>query len=180
MLYNGVWLIEYNVHLLYHVDIFCDKSCDSVVSLCTVYSGPLDPIHGNAPFQKVRSSAQVKCFFNIPLIEPMHISVLCHIERPAFVLIQELASLLFNDTMSLDSGVAPCKKVTTSMGKWFLHIHFVSDKIFGFLNYIGFDVAMMFINLLQDNPSVFIATFGCRLMIYEPQNSHFQAFPLSL
>ncbi|KAI7796613.1 AP-4 complex accessory subunit Tepsin isoform X1 [Triplophysa rosa] len=51
-----------------------------------VYSGPPDPIHGNAPFQKVRSSAQ------------------------------ELASLLFNDTMSLDSGVAPCKKVTTSMG----------------------------------------------------------------
>lgn len=50
------------------------------------YSGPPDPIHGNAHFQKVRSTAQ------------------------------ELASLLFNDTMSLDSGVTTCKTVKTSMG----------------------------------------------------------------
>ncbi|XP_051530101.1 AP-4 complex accessory subunit Tepsin-like isoform X2 [Myxocyprinus asiaticus] len=51
-----------------------------------VYSGPPDPIHGNAPFQKVRSSAQ------------------------------ELASLLFNEIMSSDSALSPCKTVTTSMG----------------------------------------------------------------
>ncbi|XP_051959349.1 AP-4 complex accessory subunit Tepsin [Xyrauchen texanus] len=51
-----------------------------------VYSGPPDPIHGNAPFQKVRGSAQ------------------------------ELAVLLFNDAMSPDSAFSPCKTVTTSMG----------------------------------------------------------------
>ncbi|XP_051523008.1 AP-4 complex accessory subunit Tepsin isoform X2 [Myxocyprinus asiaticus] len=51
-----------------------------------VYSGPPDPVHGNAPFQKVRSSAQ------------------------------KLATLLFNDTMSPDSALSPCKRVTTSMG----------------------------------------------------------------
>ncbi|XP_051968533.1 AP-4 complex accessory subunit Tepsin-like isoform X1 [Xyrauchen texanus] len=51
-----------------------------------VYSGPPDPIHGNAPFQKVRSLAQ------------------------------ELASLLFNEIMSSDSALSPCKTVTTSMG----------------------------------------------------------------
>ncbi|XP_016122719.1 AP-4 complex accessory subunit tepsin isoform X1 [Sinocyclocheilus grahami] len=51
-----------------------------------VYSGPPDPIHGNALFQKVRSSAQ------------------------------ELATLLFNDTMSLDSGLSPLKTVTQSVG----------------------------------------------------------------
>ncbi|XP_073684481.1 AP-4 complex accessory subunit Tepsin [Garra rufa] len=50
------------------------------------YSGPPDPIHGNALFQKVRSSAQ------------------------------ELASLLFNDTMSPDSGLSPNKTVTQSVG----------------------------------------------------------------
>ncbi|XP_048027020.1 AP-4 complex accessory subunit Tepsin [Megalobrama amblycephala] len=49
-----------------------------------VYSGPPDPIHGSALFQKVRSSAQ------------------------------ELASLLFNDTMSSDSGLSPHKTVTQS------------------------------------------------------------------
>lgn len=51
-----------------------------------VYSGPPDPIHGNALFQKVRSSAQ------------------------------ELATLLFNDTMSPDSGLSPHKAVTQSVG----------------------------------------------------------------
>ncbi|XP_043109950.1 AP-4 complex accessory subunit Tepsin isoform X2 [Puntigrus tetrazona] len=51
-----------------------------------VYSGPPDPIHGNALFQKVRSSAE------------------------------DLATLLFNDTMSLDSGVSPHKTVTQSVG----------------------------------------------------------------
>uniref|UniRef100_A0A672M748 TEPSIN adaptor related protein complex 4 accessory protein n=1 Tax=Sinocyclocheilus grahami TaxID=75366 RepID=A0A672M748_SINGR len=51
-----------------------------------VYSGPPDPIHGNALFQKVRSSAQ------------------------------ELATLLFNDTMSPDSGLSPHKTVTQSVG----------------------------------------------------------------
>ncbi|XP_067285265.1 AP-4 complex accessory subunit Tepsin isoform X2 [Pseudorasbora parva] len=51
-----------------------------------VYSGPPDPIHGSALFQKVRSSAQ------------------------------ELASLLFNDTMSSDSGLSPHKTVTQSVG----------------------------------------------------------------
>lgn len=50
------------------------------------YSGPPDPIHGNALFQKVRSSAQ------------------------------ELATLLFNDTMSPDSGLSPHKTVTQSVG----------------------------------------------------------------
>ncbi|XP_056089720.1 AP-4 complex accessory subunit Tepsin [Rhinichthys klamathensis goyatoka] len=51
-----------------------------------VYSGPPDPIHGSALFQKVRSSAQ------------------------------ELASLLFNDTMSSDSGLSQHKKLTHSVG----------------------------------------------------------------
>ncbi|KAG1955114.1 AP-4 complex accessory subunit Tepsin [Pimephales promelas] len=51
-----------------------------------VYSGPPDPIHGSALFQKVRSSAQ------------------------------ELASLLFNDTMSSDSGLSQHKKLTQSVG----------------------------------------------------------------
>ncbi|KAK1794031.1 hypothetical protein P4O66_010943 [Electrophorus voltai] len=53
----------------------------------TVYSGPPDPIHGNAPFQKVRVSAQ------------------------------ELASVLFCDTMSTDSGLSPCKAAPSAMGK---------------------------------------------------------------
>lgn len=52
----------------------------------SVYSGPPDPIHGNALFQRVRSSAQ------------------------------ELATLLFNDTMSPDSGLSPHKTVTQSVG----------------------------------------------------------------
>ncbi|XP_072523881.1 AP-4 complex accessory subunit Tepsin [Salminus brasiliensis] len=52
----------------------------------TVYSGPPDPIHGNAPFQKVRVSAQ------------------------------ELASMLFNDTLSANSGLSPCKAATSSLG----------------------------------------------------------------
>ncbi|XP_066520859.1 AP-4 complex accessory subunit Tepsin isoform X2 [Hoplias malabaricus] len=52
----------------------------------TVYSGPPDPIHGNAPFQKVRASAQ------------------------------ELASVLFNDTLSTKSGLSPCKAATMSLG----------------------------------------------------------------
>lgn len=51
-----------------------------------VYSGPPDPIHGSALFQKVRSSAQ------------------------------ELASLLFNDTMSSDSGLSQHKTLTRSVG----------------------------------------------------------------
>ncbi|KAK7134970.1 hypothetical protein R3I93_018165 [Phoxinus phoxinus] len=51
-----------------------------------VYSGPPDPIHGSALFQKVRSSAQ------------------------------ELASLLFNDTMSSDSGLSQHKTLTQSVG----------------------------------------------------------------
>ncbi|XP_077056572.1 AP-4 complex accessory subunit Tepsin isoform X2 [Siphateles boraxobius] len=51
-----------------------------------VYSGPPDPIHGSALFQKVRSSAQ------------------------------ELASLLFNDTMSSDSGLSQHKTLTLSVG----------------------------------------------------------------
>lgn len=51
-----------------------------------VYSGPPDPIHGNALYQKVRSSAQ------------------------------ELAILLFNDSMSPDSVSSPHKSVTHSVG----------------------------------------------------------------
>ncbi|XP_036428485.1 AP-4 complex accessory subunit Tepsin [Colossoma macropomum] len=52
----------------------------------TVYSGPPDPIHGNAPFQRVRVSAQ------------------------------ELASVLFNDTLSANTGLSPCKAATPSLG----------------------------------------------------------------
>ncbi|XP_007259360.3 AP-4 complex accessory subunit Tepsin [Astyanax mexicanus] len=52
----------------------------------TVYSGPPDPIHGNAPFQRVRVAAQ------------------------------ELAGVLFNDTMSANSGLSPCKAATPSLG----------------------------------------------------------------
>ncbi|KAI4873184.1 hypothetical protein NFI96_019317, partial [Prochilodus magdalenae] len=52
----------------------------------TVYSGPPDPIHGNAPFQKVRASAQ------------------------------ELASVLFSDTLSANTGLSPCKAATPSLG----------------------------------------------------------------
>lgn len=66
----------------------------------------------------------------------MHISNR-HIEILAFVSIQDLASLLFNDTMSTDSRVDPCKKVTTSMGKYAFQIQFLLNKMFVF--YIGFD-----------------------------------------
>ncbi|KAL7856884.1 hypothetical protein SRHO_G00157830 [Serrasalmus rhombeus] len=52
----------------------------------TVYSGPPDPIHGNAPFQRVRVSAQ------------------------------ELASVMFNDTLSTNTGLSPCKAATPSLG----------------------------------------------------------------
>ncbi|XP_076855611.1 AP-4 complex accessory subunit Tepsin [Brachyhypopomus gauderio] len=52
----------------------------------TVYSGPPDPIHGSAPFQKVRVSAQ------------------------------ELATVLFCDTMSTDSALSPYKAAPPAMG----------------------------------------------------------------
>lgn len=38
--------------------------------------------------------------------------------KPVFVSIQELATLLFNDTMSPDSGLSPHKTVTQSVGEW--------------------------------------------------------------
>ncbi|XP_030631082.1 AP-4 complex accessory subunit Tepsin [Chanos chanos] len=52
----------------------------------TVYSGPPDPIHGNAPYQRVRSAAQ------------------------------DLASLLFTDTVTAETGLSPCKAATPTMG----------------------------------------------------------------
>ncbi|XP_062381941.1 AP-4 complex accessory subunit Tepsin [Sardina pilchardus] len=50
------------------------------------YSGPPDPIHGNAPYQKARAAAQ------------------------------ELASLLFTDSVSPESAVSPCRVATTTTG----------------------------------------------------------------
>ncbi|XP_062859065.1 AP-4 complex accessory subunit Tepsin [Trichomycterus rosablanca] len=58
----------------------------SFIQEVTVYSGPPDPIHGNALYQKVRLSAQ------------------------------ELTSVLFNDIMSMDSGVSSSKPATPNMG----------------------------------------------------------------
>ncbi|KAG5262933.1 hypothetical protein AALO_G00280610 [Alosa alosa] len=50
------------------------------------YSGPPHPIHGNAPYQKARAAAQ------------------------------DLASLLFTDSVSPESAVSPCRVATASTG----------------------------------------------------------------
>ncbi|XP_042562717.1 AP-4 complex accessory subunit Tepsin isoform X2 [Clupea harengus] len=50
------------------------------------FSGPPDPIHGNAPYQRARAAAR------------------------------NLASLLFTDSVSPDSGLSPCRAVTATTG----------------------------------------------------------------
>nr|XP_019938607.1 PREDICTED: AP-4 complex accessory subunit tepsin [Paralichthys olivaceus] len=56
------------------------------IQQASVYSGPPDPIHGTALYQKVRNTAQ------------------------------EVARLLFTDTMSTKSGISPLNLVPTTMG----------------------------------------------------------------
>nr|XP_046210566.1 AP-4 complex accessory subunit Tepsin isoform X2 [Oncorhynchus gorbuscha] len=56
------------------------------IQQASVYSGPLDPIHGTAMYQKVRATAQ------------------------------ELARLLFTETVSVQSSTSPCKLAMANMG----------------------------------------------------------------
>ncbi|CAB1313155.1 unnamed protein product [Coregonus sp. 'balchen'] len=56
------------------------------IQQASVYSGPLDPIHGTAMYQKVRATAQ------------------------------ELARLLFTETVSPQSSTSPCKLAMANMG----------------------------------------------------------------
>ncbi|XP_031691114.1 AP-4 complex accessory subunit Tepsin isoform X2 [Oncorhynchus kisutch] len=56
------------------------------IQQASVYSGPLDPIHGTAMYQKVRATAQ------------------------------ELARLLFTETVSVQSSTSPCKLAMVNMG----------------------------------------------------------------
>ncbi|XP_038848278.1 AP-4 complex accessory subunit Tepsin-like isoform X1 [Salvelinus namaycush] len=56
------------------------------IQQASVYSGPLDPIHGTAMYQKVRATAQ------------------------------ELARLLFTETVSHQSSTSPCKLTMANMG----------------------------------------------------------------
>ncbi|XP_029933459.1 AP-4 complex accessory subunit Tepsin [Myripristis murdjan] len=72
------------------------------IQQASVYSGPPDPIHGTALYQKVRNTAQ------------------------------EVARLLFTDTISTKSGLSPCAPATPTMGMGSVSSHRSGMQGFGY------------------------------------------------
>lgn len=110
----------------------------------SVYSGPPDPIHGTALYQKVRNTAQVRHRLHLITVSITQVyqrgrhtfnSTLNHFD--CFSL-QEVARLLFTDTICTKTGISPLNLAPPTMGEqqtWCLadsdpvqHSEFIESK----------------------------------------------------
>ncbi len=83
-----------------------------------VYSGPPDPIHGTALYQKVRNTAQVRCRLYFTHRVKHSICVILAVALDLyFFYLQEVARLLFTDTFSTKSGISPLSVGPPAMGE---------------------------------------------------------------
>lgn len=83
----------------------------------TVHSGPPDPIHGTELYQKVRNTAQVRCrlYWSNRIMQSLW-------QEPKntldiFFYVQEVARLLFTDTISIKGDITSAGLVPTTMGE---------------------------------------------------------------
>lgn len=85
----------------------------------SVYSGPPDPIHGTALYQKVRNTAQVRHKAYSSMITIICIEWLGRKtkQKTLFVNLQEVARLLFTDKISTKSSISSMDPALPTMGK---------------------------------------------------------------
>lgn len=81
----------------------------------SVYSGPPDPIHGTALFQKVRNTAQVRGRLCLCDRAMKYLNSVLNIFF-FYIYTQEVARLLFTDTISIKGDIASGDLVPATMG----------------------------------------------------------------
>lgn len=83
----------------------------------SVYSGPPDPIHGTALYQKVRNTAQVRHRLYLSIMSIMHLWQLGKRTQLTIFYLQEVARLLFTDPISTKSSISSPELVPPTMGE---------------------------------------------------------------